>query len=573
MLTVIWNSVACRRRSISDTFLDNGLAALKGHLARKGHEVRVVDWATDDFYASLSPAVIARPLRAIYSLLMRAPGRVVKAALGFLSIGLQGLLSSVQRRRLDARLLRLAREIRAEGIKVVGIKVWYGEAFVNAARLARYIKELAPDAILIAGGYHVTLYEGRILAQAPFDLGVEREGEQTLEHILAIAEAHLSHWDKDAVLSEIAQAAERGTIANLVYRRDGGIRVSSRAERHAHDTSIPLYSDMKGKVRIHVVTDSVGCAWGKCHFCVHRQFSSGFAMRDVDRIGDEIQAMHNQGVRVFRFAGSDTPPAFGARIARRLSERRVSVVFGMGSRAVKGGSTRHEELVGLYADLIRGGLRALFMGGETGNDLVNQDVMNKGLGFQDIVGSVRALRDAERATGAKVFLSLALIYPTPLMGKVSLDDVRNDNVALLRETMPDSVMVTPPGPFPHSTWYEEKDRFGFQVDERAVLDAMRYEYVLYKPPQFWPKLGITLDGKPFDRILAECGEFRSFVQRELGIPTDISDEHFLMFYAAGLRDPGAILEAKNQTVLDILSCDYSWTRALSARVNRQPDLP
>jgi hypothetical protein len=113
------------------------------------------------------------------------------------------------------------------------------------------------------------------------------------------------------------------------------------------------------------VTESFGCQWGKCSFCVHR--------------------------------------------------------------AIQGASGRFEHLVKSYSTLIEAGLRAVFMGGETGNDIINDKVMNKGIGFDDIVSTVRALREAEARAGHKVYLSLALIYPTPLFGKVDLEEVTRDN--------------------------------------------------------------------------------------------------------------------------------------------------
>lgn len=574
MRIVLWNSVARRRRSISDTFYDNGLATLKAHVESLGHEATVIDWATDDFYSSLSPAAIARPLRLMYASLMRSPSPVAKALLGLASMRLQDLLGMVQRSRLDSRLRRLVSSLKGEGVKVLGVKLWYGEAFENALRLARLVRREAPDVLTIAGGYHVTLYEERILALGSFDLCVEREGEEALAAVLGIADAHALRWDREAALAEIAAAAGRGEIGNLIYRAPGGIQKSERIEKSVRidadarrTRATPSYEGRAGKVAIHVVTESYGCVWGKCHFCVHRQFSSRFSARDPGEVVSEIEAMLRIGVGVFRFAGSDTPPAYGARIARKLIEGGLEVVFAMGSRAISGAAGKFEELAESYGTLIEGGLRAVFMGGETGNDFVNAEVMNKGVSYSDIVATIRALREAERRIGRKVYLSLALIFPTPTMGRVGLEEVASDNLRLLAEARPDSVMVTPPGPFLHTAWYEDQGRFGFEVDEAAILSAMKYEYVLYKPPQFWPLLGISLEGRPFSRLLAECGEFRGRVQRELGIPTDISDEHFLMFYAAGIREVGEIAEAKERTMLDILSCDYRRTGEISARVN------
>ena len=51
----IWNSMARRRRSASDTFEENGIQIIKNFLSSVGHEVQVIDWATTEGYNTLSP--------------------------------------------------------------------------------------------------------------------------------------------------------------------------------------------------------------------------------------------------------------------------------------------------------------------------------------------------------------------------------------------------------------------------------------------------------------------------------------------------------------------------------------
>jgi hypothetical protein len=297
-----------------------------------------------------------------------------------------------------------------------------------------------------------------------------------------------------------------------------------------HSTkSIPKYDLDENKVRIHVMVESLGCDWARCNFCVHPYFYPRYSLREPDEIIREMTEMLKAGIGIFRFAGSDTPPAFGAKIANKIKDKNLQVVFGMGSRPIKSAKSHYTELVDSYASLIQAGMKAVFMGGEAGNDFINQEVMNKGVTFEDIVYSIKALREAERKVEQKVYLSLALIYPAPLLGAITLDKLREDNLRLLKETMPDSVMITPPGPFLHTLWYSEKAKFGFELDKDIIKKAMEYEYVLYKPPHLWPKLGISLEGRPFKKLLEECNDFRHAVEKDLGIPTDLSDEHFLMF--------------------------------------------
>ena len=564
----LWNSVAKRRRSISDTFYDNGLATLKGYLEDKGHSVMVIDWARDDFFSLLTPLWLAKWLRGLYTTMQSCQNTLAKNCLGFCSIQLQELLSTIQEIRIKKKMRELACQIKQSNTRIFGVKLWYGEAFANAKYLVNAIRKIAPDIITIAGGYHVTLYEEHLLANSNFDLGVVCEGEFTLEKILQLIDTQTGTWDKPKVLTDITVLAEKGEFENLIYRKKNAIHKSERKQITSHSLkSIPKYNLNENKVRIHVMVESLGCDWGKCHFCVHPYFYSSYSLRSPDEVVHEIEEMLKIGIGVFRFAGSDTPPHFGAKIAQKIKEKNLKVIFGIGSRAIRGAEKQYANLVASYTTLIENGLRAVFMGGETGNDIINQEVMNKGVRYEDLAISIKALREAEQKAGAKVFLSLAFIYPAPLLGKVTLQQVKEDNLRLLKETKPDSVMITPPGPFLHTKWYDEKDKFGFQVDETIIQQAMEYEYVLYKPPRLWPKLGISLEGKSFKQLLEECNEFRNIVENELHIPTDLSDEHFLMFYSAGIQDMQDIRKAKEETMLDIVSCDYTLTTSLAAKVN------
>lgn len=565
---ILWNSIAKRRRSLSDTFYDNGLGTIKGYLEEKGHAAEVVDWANSIFFQSLSPLFLAGLLRKIYSIMIKQRNPKIKKALGALLLMLQGCMCIIQEKRLKKRIKELVSQIKRDKIHIVGIKIWYGDAFKNAKYLAEELKRVAPEILLIAGGYHVTLYEENILKFSDFDLGVSCEGEFALEEILDIADKYAGNWIKDKVLQEITRLAEEGKIENLIYRRGNDIcKTKRKYDLENAVKTIPRYDINENKVRIHVMMESLGCTWGKCNFCVHPQFYPHYLLMNVDSLVKQTEEMLKIGIGIFRFAGSDTPPAVGAKIAQKFIDSGLKVIFGMGSRAVRGSERIYDNLVAFYVVLIKAGLRAVFMGGESGNDFINAEVMNKGVTFNDIVFSVKALREAERIAGDKVYLSLALIYPPPLLGKVKLEEVAQDNLNLLRQTMPDSVMITPPGPFLHTKWNEERRKFRFALEGEIVRQAMEYEYVLYKPPHLWPKIGISLEGKPFKKLLEECGQFRERVERELDIPTDISDEHFLMFYASGFTDKKDIKAIKTETMLDIVSCDYTKTEEMSRKTN------
>ena len=271
---LLWNSIARRRRSISDTFYDNGLGTLRAYLEEHGHTVKMVDWARDDFFSRLSPGILTGPLRLIYQIIFSLPGEGGKKILGALTLPLQSLLSFIQDRRLKRHLLKLIVRIKTEEIKIAGVKLWYGEAFTYARYFIEELKRQAPDVLTVCGGYHTTLYEERLFKRSSFDFGITCEGEQPLAALLNIAGRYETIWDKTAAIESITDSARRGEIDNLIYR--DGDQVAKTARKNLKVLSsktIPKYSMDKNKVRIHVMVESLGCDWGKCNFPVMVQRS------------------------------------------------------------------------------------------------------------------------------------------------------------------------------------------------------------------------------------------------------------------------------------------------------------
>jgi hypothetical protein len=564
---LLWNSLTTRRRSASDTFFDNGLGRLKAHLETEGHEVILEDWATDFFYSELAIPLIARPLRALYKLLLSRKGEKFPSALNKLlgagTVGLQEIQSFVQKRRMKSLLKRLTQRIAQQRIPVVGMKLWYGEAFSFAKNLAELLRKIVPEVLIVAGGYHVTLYEEDVLRFGPFDIAVRGEGEYALSEILSIVD-RMPGKSKKEILEEIATKQ----IANTLWRNGADIAMAPRRTVMIEQKAIPSYGEAPGKLRIHVIVESTGCTWGKCNFCVHPHFYNRYIPRPINQILDEMKSVVNQGIGMFRFAGSDTPPAFGARIGQAILDAGLKVIYGMGSRAVPNCSDPgiYQKTVEHYETMLRSGLRSVFMGGETGHDRINKEVMNKGITREDLVATSLAIREAERRVGQKIDVVLALIYPVPLVDGITQDEVFQKNLDLIAEFMPDSVISTPPAPFRHSRWYSERERFGFEIDESIISSFMEYEYVVYKPPNLWPKLNIGLQGNNFVQIINECVRFRKAIEK-MNIPTDLSDEHFLMLRSSGFNSVDGAQRFREETLLDIISCDYRRLMEISKEIN------
>jgi len=485
---------------------------------------------------------------------------------------IQELVSFVRVHRMKHHLKDFARSAVSSGVRIFGIKVWYGEAFVLSDWLVRYLKKKDPSILVIAGGFHATLYEEDFLKNSSFDLGIISEGERPLEIIMGIADEMSGRWDKDTALRLISEMAGKGELKNIVYRDNGAIKVSERYTPLMDKKAFPKYDaeNIEGKLRIHVLLDSLGCPWGKCNFCVHWHFYPKFYPRPPEAVIAEMEYMIKKGVALFRFAGSETPPAFGVKIARIILEKGLKVRYSIGCRAVSGISKseeRYRSVVMDYEIMLRAGLVAIFMGGETGNDLINDKIMNKGVCRDDIVATIRAFKEAKKNTATRAYASLALIYPAPLTDGVSMEKVYDDNLALIKDTDPDSVIVSPCTPFKQARWFAEAARFGFMLPSDFIPSIMRYEYVLYKPTSLWPPLGdLRVQGMAFRQWLDECDRLRKAVERN-GVPADLTDEHFLMIEGAGYTGKSGLMKFKEETAIDLVSSDYPNIERITAQTN------
>jgi radical SAM superfamily enzyme YgiQ (UPF0313 family) len=275
------------------------------------------------------------------------------------------------------------------------------------------------------------------------------------------------------------------------------------------------------------------------------------------------------GIGIFRYAGSSTTLAHARRIAQELIDRDLKVVYSMFGRAEFKASDpdKYRDVVESYRTLIRSGFRAIFLGAESGDDIINELVMNKGASRADIVATVRAMREASKIEGVPIDIGISLIYPAPTMGKISLEQLKQSDITLVEEARPDSILVSPPAPFPGSEWFERRDEFGFHIDDNFVRDMLEYDYVLYKPLHMWPEIGLKLNDLDLKQIFEHCGSLRNELERR-GFVTEVTDVQFLMLRAAGFSGMDGVIQFKNQTQHSILSCDYRWINQLQDKVNQ-----
>ena len=308
---VLWNSIASRRRSPSDAFLDNGIGVLKAYIEGQGFNVEVIDWARNFQWDKITPGILARINHVLAASLItsngsgRHKGKRAAHLIAPVFLLSQEVMSAVQRQRQRKMIRKLARQIRDSGCSVVGIKAWYGEACLAAKYFATCLRELAPEVLIVVGGPHSSIYREAILENSDFDLAVVGEGEKALCGILSLTRQTKS---RHRILEMIAEKAEQGDLKNIIYRSNGKLKKSATEKADAETKVIPVYDNIEGKTRIHVVVDSLGCPWSKCNFCVHSVIYQNHSLRNSQAVADEIEEMVSRGIGIFRMAGSSTSP-------------------------------------------------------------------------------------------------------------------------------------------------------------------------------------------------------------------------------------------------------------------------
>ncbi|MEG6584505.1 B12-binding domain-containing radical SAM protein [Dendrosporobacter sp. 1207_IL3150] len=550
------NSFAPRQRIVSDAALENSLAIIRTYLENKGFNVHVNDEQRISGAEQGVPSWCLMFLRFFIMLQIKAYSKMKPLAALFIILTwpLQSLALFYRKKHMDNLITAIVNQIQHEKIPMVGIKLWNGDAYTWSIQLAEKIKELSPETTIVAGGPQVKVYGEKVLEADIFDLVIMGPGEEILESLLKMRRSSKNHTD----------------FMELVYNRLGENRLIRTGNYNGQSNymiskfTIPEYNnaDLQDKILFHTLIDGVGCSWNQCNFCSHTRQNMQYIPRPVEDIKEEILKMNAKGISFFRFSSSETPIFHGKAIARMLLDDNIAVNYSMFIRA----SNVTRETYEAYCLMIRSGLRAVFLGGETGHDLINTKVMNKGVAKKNIVDTIQCIKLASEHVGLPCNIGLSLIYPTPIIESVTLEDVFRENIDLIEQTSPDTVIINPPGVLPGTKWFDQASSFGFQMADTFVKDLMHYEYSMYKPIHAWTKLGYSLNGQDMYSILNETGKLHKAVEA-MHIPLGISDEYLMMLTAIGQGSKIDLLKFKQRSLIDIMTGSSNYIKEIVAKIN------
>jgi anaerobic magnesium-protoporphyrin IX monomethyl ester cyclase len=179
---------------------------------------------------------------------------------------------------IDKRLLEV------KGFDAIGISVKSAN-IKSSIDIAAKARRLNKDALIVAGGTHITLDGVNFMQENPdFDVGVVGEGEY--------------------IFLDLLQGKKLSGIEGLIYRKDGKTESTKRGDwiRNLDDMPFPNYDhfdSFDGTIKVYPLLTSRGCPFN-CIYCAAPLVLGAWRSRSPENVIDElIHAKKKYNIREF----------------------------------------------------------------------------------------------------------------------------------------------------------------------------------------------------------------------------------------------------------------------------------
>ena len=501
-------SIAGVPKILSDFIPDNGLAILAASLKDNGHSVRILDTNTTSTLEQVFDDTHLSSIKTIAEKIF-----IEKRKPSILDmIRLKPISNRLEKRKdliFDKISDDICREIKKNCIDFVGMKLWAGDGFKYSLDIARNIKRKFPQIKIFGGGPQVDIFQEEIFKVTDsFDALCFGDGEETI----------------NGFADFVAGKTQLDTIPNIIFRKNGKIIKNQR--RFVEDLStlpIPeyhqdIYTGIGDKIKMFVVDESRGCP-NYCAFCIHPVKSGKLREKPVSRIIGELENFISEyGVRVFRYAGSNTPGDLLEKTSMQVIDRGLNIAYTTFGH--------FDSMKDVDFNIVRkSGCMSIFFGLESASPEILNKAMHK-KNSPDVMESVII-----SCKNARIFTVVSVIYPSPF----ETDQTRKQTMDFILKTRPDSVLIQFPGLYPGTVWGKNPSMFNFTVEtDNYAEDIMTYQIKQLFPPRYWKPLPYKVNGMDFRQYAGETERF----QKELcdaGITTFVSDEAYLLSRFSGFK--------------------------------------
>jgi radical SAM superfamily enzyme YgiQ (UPF0313 family) len=376
---------------------------------------------------------------------------------------------------------------------VVGLSLMTEQQFFPGLTLAWYLKKLAPDVHVTAGGGFVSAVADKI----------GRHGHD----IFSLVDTFISFDGEialSALLDRLAQGGEPEGIPNVVWfdRRLQEVRYAPPQESGSLDhLPLPDFEDLDMGLYTRSILPyyvTKGCSFGRCAYCSDPFYSSA-RHRSPAMAVDHIERLVNRyHIKTLMFVDSYINPEKLEPIAAEMVRRGIKVNWLMQTRMDRFLTT---ERLKLFAE---SGCRELWFGMETVNRRMIK-LIRKGT-TKDII--MRILGDC-RANSIRVTLNCMIGFPTETEEEADetiqfVDSLNNIYPDLVFKCNTGLVFVPRLAPFG-----QQPDKFGITVVEEFEWSP-RLEWV---PPDWRYKERFRkLEGRIFERTYKTASEVQDEVR-------------------------------------------------------------
>ncbi len=405
----------------------------------------------------------------------------------------------------DSIFDEISQKVDSGEVGLVAFRVWAGNGAQGTIGWAEKLKKRFPKLPLVAGGPAVSYAQDRFSElTTAFDHVVLRNGEQALLNM-----AHGNYVDVADTIHLGRAPTNRGPL-----RPD--LNALSPPVYDAH-----IYRQVNSLYHMRIIDDSRGCPY-RCAFCSHPTMAGGkMSMKSATRVVDEMQmALNTDGIRYFRLAGSNPPWKFLKAVGKEIVARGLDLRYAAFSSM---NNAKSIDFPMMHAS----GLQALLFGVESGDPEFLLKVHNKRN------GSVEHVVDtAQRAMDAGIFICLSLIVPSPLESEASKQATLNLLRRIFERHNLGAVVVFPPMLAPGSTWWKNREAYGFEFSEGTselayMQELLHSEWNFLLPSTANKPVHVKMGGRDYASVLAESTAFTQEVEK-LGIVTNLDDAAYMI---------------------------------------------
>jgi anaerobic magnesium-protoporphyrin IX monomethyl ester cyclase len=349
----------------------------------------------------------------------------------------------------------------------------------SALQIARIVKEVFPDCLVVLGGSHVTFWDKEALTECPeLDIIVRKEGEITFLELIQRIESGKSLYD----------------LVGATIRKDGEIVRNSDRPYIEDLDSLPFparhlwpLEELRKIEDIFYLTTTRGCIYW-CEFCAAvRMFGRKYRMRSTKNVVDEIEYLHKEyNATQFTFCDDafTVDKARTEELCDEIKKRNLKIKWNCGTRV---------DMVTkrLLTKMRDAGCISVWFGIESGSQHV-LDEMQKGISPEQTMRAVGWVRELGLKPAPNVLLGFpgetkeSALKTIKFTLKVSPDDVAYYNIAT---------------PLPGTPLYD-------RVKEKGWLKSTDFDQYDCKTPVFETPMLSTKDLK---EVYAKA--FRSFYLR------------------------------------------------------------